>query len=390
MKKNIVYIVLALGLAILALLALGPWFERDYQVQVHEELDPYHEKVESYEMAKVISIEELGEDQYTGDRMQKAVVQISTGDMKGALVEPAVNILMGESFREVNFQVGDEVMLYIETYSDGRVEYYIADENRVSPMIILVVLFVLALLIVGLKQGFKTILTLLITIFFIFFVEVPLLIAGKNAILVTVLVASLITVNTVTIITGLSKKAMAAILGTLFGVVVAGCISGLVSMNVEMFGVSAFEYNNIVTVMGRNFNFQHLLFAAILLGTLGAVMDVAMSIASSIDALHSVNANLTKKELFRSGMGVGRDIMGTMANTLILAYVGAMLPMIIMFVSQKFSLLRLMNLDQIATEIIRSIAGSIGLVLTIPFTAFIMVMFVKDVKSSPAVTEEES
>jgi len=89
-------------------------------------------------------------------------------------------------------------------------------------------------------------------------------------------------------------------------------------------------------------------------------------------------------------MGVGRDIMGTMANTLILAYVGAMLPMIIMFVSQKFSLLRLMNLDQIATEIIRSIAGSIGLVLTIPFTAFIMVMFVKDVKSSPAVTEEES
>ena len=107
-------------------------------------------------------------------------------------------------------------------------------------------------------------------------------------------------------------------------------------------------------------------------------MDVAMSIASSIDELHNVNGNLSAKELFSSGMRVGRDIMGTMANTLILAYAGSSLALMLLFTAASDNLSRLVNLDVVATEIIRSLSGSIGLVATIPITALVSVFLIKD------------
>lgn len=332
-----------------------------------------------FDKGLVIEVVEEGSEHDFIYKIQYVTLEIISGPYKGRIVE-VENVLSDSYVMDISVEEGQKVLLAIETYPDGQVEYYITSEVRDTYIFGLIIVFALVLILVGRKQGFKTIITLMVTVFFIFMVELPLLLRGYHAVWVTVVVALFITIITVTIISGLSKKAYAAMIGTIIGVVLAGGISIFVSHQVKLTGLSSEEAVMLMNVKGITFNFQHLLFSAILLGALGAVMDVAMSIASSIDALHRVNPSLSKRDLFKSGMGVGRDIMGTMSNTLILAYTGSMLPLLLLFTAHNDDFVRLINLDLIATEVIRSVAGSIGLVLTIPITAVIMVAFVKDVK----------
>ena len=137
-----------------------------------------------------------------------------------------------------------------------------------------------------------------------------------------------------------------------------------------------------------NFDFRSLLFSGIILGSLGAVMDVGMSISSAIEEIYNANSNITRKDLFTSGMNVGKDIMGTMTNTLILAYTGSSIPILLLFMAYETSMIKILNLDIIATEVIRSLAGSIGLVLTIPLTAFIASVLIKKDNKRDAINDK--
>ncbi len=145
-----------------------------------------------------------------------------------------------------------------------------------------------------------------------------------------------------------------------------------------MTGMSTEEASMLLYIpQGIQFDFKALLFSGILLGALGAVMDVAMSIASSIEEVYKANKELSRGELFSAGMEVGKDVMGTMSNTLILAYTGSSIPLLLLFMAYDTPLVRMLNLDIIATEIVRSLAGSIGLILTIPLTAVVTVLLLK-------------
>jgi len=331
----------------------------------------------SFEKGLVLSIEEEESDHSFISKIQHVEVEMLTGEFKGKIVM-IENVISDSYVMDIDVKVGQKVLISVEIYEDGTTEFYITSEVRDHYILYMLIGFVLVLIIVGRFQGVKTIFTLGVTFFFIVMVELPLLIKGYNAVWVTVIVAIFITIITVTVISGLTKKSLAAIIGTTFGVIIAGGLAIFVSNQVKLTGLSMDEAVMLLSIQGETINFQYLLFAAILLGALGAIMDVAMSIASSIDEVHNVNAALSFKELFDSGMRVGRDIMGTMANTLILAYTGSSLPLLLLFMSANDSLTRLVNLDIIATEVIRSLAGSIGLVLTIPVTAIISVSLIKD------------
>ena len=132
---------------------------------------------------------------------------------------------------------------------------------------------------------------------------------------------------------------------------------------------------------GIQFEFKDLLFAGIILGALGAVMDVSVSIASAIEEIYKANRKLSQKELFLSGMNIGKDMMGTMSNTLILAYTGSSIPLLLLFMAYETSIVKIINLDIIATEIVRSLSGSIGLILTIPITAAVSAFLAKRERS---------
>jgi uncharacterized membrane protein len=188
-----------------------------------------------------------------------------------------------------------------------------------------------------------------------------------------------VTIATIFIVSGVNTKSVAAIIGTSSGVIIAGLMAYFVGSKIHLTGLSAEEATMLMYLpQGIEFDFKSLLFAGIILGSLGAVMDVGMSIASSIEEIYNANSSLSRKELFNSGMNVGKDVMGTMTNTLILAYTGSSIPLLLLFMGYDAGLIEVMNLDIIATEVVRSLSGSIGLILTIPITAFIATVLIQN------------
>ena len=195
---------------------------------------------------------------------------------------------------------------------------------------------------------------------------------GVNPIPISVAIAVAVTIITMFLVGGVNSKSISAIIGTSVGVIIAGLISYFIGTKANLTGLSAQEATMLMYIpQDVLFNFKNLLFAGIILGALGAAMDVGISVASSIEEINIANPALNRKQLFNAGMNVGKDVMGTMTNTLILAYTGSSIPLLLLFMAYETSIIKILNLDIIATEIVRSLSGSIGLVLTIPITAFV-------------------
>lgn len=337
----------------------------------------YAEEPSTYEKALVLEVLEENINDENIETMQLVKLEVLTGEYKGKTFN-VENVQSGHPVYDIPVKKGDKVMVFVEETEDGNIEVNISDYIRSNYIVILIVGFILVLLLIGKIKGLKTIVTLIFTMFMIFKVLLPMILRGYNPIFITILISSVITIVTMVIISGLSKKTLAAILGTVSGVLIAALLAFIIGTKVRLTGLSSEEAVMLMYIpQNIDFNFRDLLFSGILLGTLGAVMDVSMSIASSIEEINKANEDLSMKELLLSGMNVGKDIMGTMSNTLILAYTGSTVPLMLLFMAYETSLIRIINMDIIATEIIRSLAGSIGLILAIPITAIIAAMLVK-------------
>lgn len=332
------------------------------------------------EKAVVLAVEETEEvEEIEGilSKIQYIQLKITSGKYKGQIFETE-NHMSDNIAYDIVVQKGDRVVVVIEEYENEYIEVYISDYARQSQIFYLLGLFVLLIILIGKKKGIKAILTLAITIIMVVKILLPLMLKGINPIPISIIISILITVVTILIISGFNNKSIAAIIGTCSGFIIAGIIAYIVGINIRLTGLSAEEATMLMYLPQEiDFDFKSLLFSGIILGALGAIMDVGMSIASSIEEIHNANKNLTKKELFNAGMNVGKDIMGTMTNTLILAYTGSSIPLLLLFMGYETSMIKIMNLDIIATEIVRSLSGSIGLVLTIPLTALIATALIK-------------
>jgi len=327
------------------------------------------------EKARVLSVVERTPDPEEQITLEQTVqLEILTGKFKGQITE-TINVLSGNSIYELPVSEGDKVMVHIEEYPDsGDYVVYVSDYVRDTYIYWLAGFFLLCVLAIGRMQGLKTIVTLVITMTLVYKVLLPALLAGYSPILITVGIAVVINIVTYLVISGFQRKSYAAIIEASLGVIIAGVLAYTVGSMVRLTGLSGEEAGMLLYIpQGTVFNFKELMFSGILLGALGAVMDVAMSISSAIDEVHRANPLLKSKQLFAAGMTVGKDIMGTMSNTLILAYTGSSIPLLLIFMAYDTPLARIINLDLIATEIVRSLAGTIGLVLTIPITAVIAV-----------------
>lgn len=271
----------------------------------------------------------------------------------------------------VEVKPGQEVVLAIERKTDGSLEINIADYNRTPVLAWLLVAFLAAFLVFGGKQGFKSLIALLITVLLIACVLLPLSLQGHNPILIAIGICLLATATSILLIGGFSKKSLAAIMGTVGGVIVAGISAQLVIWYAPLTGLSSEEAQILrgsVLVQQPPF-YSGLLAAGMLIGALGVIMDVGISIASATAEISKADSKLSMKELYNSGMNVGRDIMGTMTNTLILAYTGGALPLLLL--ATQMPSIKLLNLDLFATEVASALSGSLGLVFTIPLTALI-------------------
>ena len=341
------------------------------------------------EKARVLDVEEgekIGDISGIIERVQKLKLEILTGEYKGEIVD-VDNPLSDNYAYNIEVKKGDKVLIGIEIFEDEMADIYITSFLRQNQLFLLLGIFILLIILIGGKKGLKSIFTLFLTILLVLKVFLPLLLKGVNPIPISIGISIIITICTIFIISGINAKSLAAVIGTSSGVIVAGLIAYIVGSKIKLTGLSAEEATALMQ-FHEKLDFSNLLFSGIILGALGAIMDVGMSIASAIEEVYSANNGLTRRELFKSGMNVGKDIMGTMTNTLILAYTGSSIPLLLLFMSYEPSLMKILNLDIIATEIVRSLSGSIGLVLTIPLTAFIATVLINKNKDDKEVDKK--
>lgn len=368
-RKDTIGIMLVIIIVIFSAFGFSSRVEK--QIQVEDEFPA------SYETGLVVDQQLFHQEGDFSYDYQNVLIKILSGQYKGEYVS-VENHLAENDVYSIEVENDDKVVLMIQEY-DGERDVYITDFSREGIIKVLVFAFLAILILIGKTKGFKSVMTITLTVVLIFKVLLPAILIGWNPLLTTIVIATVITLLTITAIAGFHKKSFAAILGTIIGVVIAGGISITAAKMIKLTGLSSEEAVMLMYLpQDISLNFQNLLFSGILLGALGAVMDVAMSIASSIQEIYNANNDMSAYDLFQSGMEVGKDMMGTMSNTLILAYTGSFIPLMLLFMAYSTPYTKLINMDIVATEIVRSLSGSIGLILTIPITATIAVALAKN------------
>lgn len=256
---------------------------------------------------------------------------------------------------------------YLASVEDGG-EVFITDYYRQPVIVTLILAFMALVILLGGMRGFKAIISLVLTGLAIVYFLIPGIKSGYNPITLAVMLSAFATATTMIFIAGWTKKSLAATIGTTGGVAIAGLIAMLIINIAPLSGLASTEARILlVNLQDVNLDFQGMLAAGIIIASLGAAMDVAISIASSAQELYETDPRQGKRTLFKHSMNIGKDIMGTMVNTLVLAYTGASIPLFLLLYNE--SGLRLLNMEIIATELTAATVGSIGLVLAIPVTA---------------------
>ena len=243
---------------------------------------------------------------------------------------------------------------------------------RFSSMTVLLLVFVVLLLIFGGIKGLNTLISLVLTCASIFCWFIPSIFNGANLYASSILVCLFIIVMTVIIVNGINKKSLASIAGCFGGVLIAAALSVIMKNAMHINGYLNNDSLYLEALLpGGQKDLVAVLFSAIIIGAVGAVMDVSMSLSSALYELATSVKDISFKQLVKSGFAIGRDMMGTMANTLILAYIGSSLSFILVLIAYNSSFLGLLNNQIIAFEIMQALTGSIGILCGIPLTTFI-------------------
>lgn len=337
----------------------------------------------AYERAEVIFIED---SYYQGQQnledvpvgKQIITVRIVSGSHKGEVYSGIKNDL-GIHYGTV-LDIGDRVILSF-SYTDGELENIVMREyDRSVPVGIVILAFLLITVLVGTMVGAKSLIGLGFTILCIFTVLIPLLIDGWPTLPTILLMCTYVTIVEFVLLDGVNKKTACAILGTIAGVLFAMLFAKLASWLLRLNGYLTLDAEPAIEQIKElklmqdplsSIQIKDLMVGGIMIAALGAVNDVAMSISSAMNELVAVNPNLTRRELLRSGMNIGRDMVGTMTNTLILAVVGGAFITIIYLTSLRPSLTQLMSTTYFSLEVLQAIASSIGVILAVPLTVLI-------------------
>jgi uncharacterized membrane protein len=324
--------------------------------------------------AKVVEIvsekTELIAGTETEHTIQHVKVEILEGEKKGEVVEfenDYITLKEGEVFF-MNY-------LIIES---GHEIYSVRDADRLGELLFFVLLFVLAIIAFGGKQGVRSLVSLAGTFVIIAYVLLPLLLKGYSPIVVSAVVAAIVLASVIYLTHGINRESHSAFLGTVSAVIVSSILAYIAIVVCKLTGFSSEEsvYLNLYT--HGSLNFSGLLLGGIIIGALGVLDDISITQAAVVRELYHAGSNLTKKEIFTKALRVGREHVGALVNTLALAYAGASLPLMLLLSMSEMSLSVVINQEMFATEIIRTIVGSIGLILAVPFTTFLAVLFLKN------------
>jgi len=331
------------------------------------------------EIVKAVVLEIINRDveQYSFDDIttfeSKSIdfkAKILRGENKGVTVSARQELDSSMPFGgTVEINKGDKILL-ANSDIEG-IEWYFAEFVRTDKLIIFGILFIIALLIFGRRKGLNTVLSLSFTCLAIFTVFVPAILSGKNIYFWSILICLYTIVMTLLIVYGFNKKTLAAAIGCFGGIVISGILTVITSKVLALTGILDEESIYLTLIpMTNPIDLNAIIFAAIVIGAMGAIMDIAISIASSLWEVKKANT-LSFEEIFKSGINIGRDIMGTMTNTLILAYIGGSMSIVLLFTVYSPSILYTLNREMIVVEILQALVGSFGILFTLPLTSLV-------------------
>ena len=324
---------------------------------------------QTFEKAKVVKIlQDNLEENGTRVGEQKVRVRMLTGVRKGEElnITSSSGYLFGAACKP-----GMKVIVMQSVAGDSTVAS-VYTQDREGVIYIFALIYLLVLCLIGGKQGIKGCLGLVFTFFCVIFVYLPLVYLKYSPFWTAVFVCFITTLVTMYLIGGPTRKTCAATLGTLVGVILAGVSAWCFSKASGISGYNVSDIETLMTLWNTNrIQVGGLLFSGLLISCLGAVMDVAMSISSAIDEIYRQNLSLSRKELFKAGLRVGRDMMGTDSNTLILAFAGSSVSTLLLDYSYNLPYQQIINSNNIGIAIMQGLAGSFGIVLSVPFTVLI-------------------
>ena len=310
-----------------------------------------------------------GETMVTSKRIPFSAL-VKSGPYKGDTVEVIQDVDDMYAYQPRDVRVGDKILISRPNYDvpgDGE-EWVLIEYNRIDTIIWLVAAFLLLIVIIGRTKGISTIISLIFTVLAIFLVYIPSILKGYNIYVMTIIVSVFIIFMSLILISGWNKKTLCAIFGNVMGIAIAGILATIVSRALGLTGIIDQDYV-LLTLMETPIDLRAIVWGGVCIGALGAVMDVAMSIASAMNELNDTMKDKSFFNMLRSGMNIGRDAIGTMTNTLILAYIGGALATVLLLVMYNKNLYYLFNMEMIMVEILAAIAGSIGILAAVPATA---------------------
>ncbi|MDD3284817.1 MAG: YibE/F family protein [Patescibacteria group bacterium] len=280
------------------------------------------------------------------------------------------------------FKLGDRLIVSADTNTDGEIVYYVIDYIRNNSIYLLFFIFVFCILIINRLKGFRAIVSLFITFFVILKFILPQILNGVNPIIISILGGFFILLMIIYVTEGINRKSHLAILGIFISMIITGIFALIFSNLLRLTGISE-EGVFLIDAMKKSIDFKGLLFAGTIIGALGVLDDMVVSQISAVEEIKKTNSNLSNYEVFKRAYKIGVSHVGSMTNTLFLAYAGSSLTVLLLFyVGTKGSMLDVLSSDLVVVEIFRSLIGGIGLALSMPISTFLGAYYLKIKKSS--------
>lgn len=308
---------------------------------------------------------EQGSERYRGKQVLK--VRMKTGELKGQEIEVSNEL---SSTHNILSGVGQNLVIKVDAPKGVTPFYSVFNYDRTAGTAMFLGMFALFMILVGGMKGLRSMIGLAYAMFLVMAFLLPAVYHGWPPVVAAVLTSLLIAVSSMVLLNGVSRKTVTAIAATMAGVIAAAVVYYIFSSVLHLSGFNLEESEELILIQNSTgMHVGELLFTGILIASLGAVMDMTMSVASSLFEMKHIHPEMTQKEIFRSGMTVGRDMIGTMCQTLVLAFAGTALASLLVMISYGTTFNQLLSSDYTALELMHSLTGSMAVILTVPITS---------------------
>lgn len=378
-KKSAAIAVILLGAAFIAAICLFDWNSINSYEKFNSESLHYVKGRVTAVTAERLEQDEADKTLYLGE--QEIRVKLLEGDQKGQ--EVSIDNYLTQ-IHNIRVRVGQGIIVCADTPEGAAAYYTVFNYDRSGMLVFLLGFFALAIIAVGRGKGIRALLGVSFSLLTVVIFMAQAIFHGFDPLAVTLLTVLISAGGTILLLNGFSRRSAVGLLATLLGVVITGVIFAVSAAGLHLSGYNSDTAEDLLLIRSATgLSLRPLLLAGVLISALGAVMDVAVSLAAALDELLSVNGSLTRKALIRSGLNIGKDMIGTMSNTLILAFAGTALNTMISLLAFGYEFRQLLSSDYIAIELAQGLCATVGVVLSVPVTAVTAaVIFIRQDKNS--------